>query len=292
MHAADWTVKGFDLCQGGKRTSNYRIELENGKYLLLRVYPEKGDVSDKEAEVYAQLQGRVPVPIVFGKGTTRFGHGYLLMSYLGGQPLAEKIREGAEISEILMTHVGQCLGRIHDRTYESEGLLDEDLNLTPGLPPILDWYAHFLQGRPGRKLGEAWSARIDELVCASKEDLKRMTSEFVLTHGDFRPANLLVSGDSVTGVLDWEFVLSAPRYFDMGQWVREEEWLSGEMKAAFSKGYEEAAGVALPDDWERLARLMDIATMMSFLDRCEEVTDLDLSMIKRIQVNVEWIAEY
>lgn len=112
-----------------------------------------------------------------------------------------------------------------------------------------------------------------------------MASDFVLTHGDFRPANLLVEGERVTGILDWEFVLSAPRYFDMGQWVREDEWMNEASKTAFVQGYQEMSGVELPAEWERLARLMDIATMMSFLDRCEKTTELDQSMIERIKSN-------
>lgn len=43
-----------------------------------------------------------------------------------------------------------------------------------------------------------------------------------LAHGDVQPFNLLVAGDRVTGVLDWEAAKAGPPAFDLGWW----DWFS------------------------------------------------------------------
>jgi Ser/Thr protein kinase RdoA (MazF antagonist) len=207
------------------------------------------------------------------------------MEYLEGVSLAAVLNSENACAVSLFKQLGQILAVIHQESFDTEGALNEDLEIEPGLPPILKWYSCFLNGIPGKKLGPKWKREIKEIIEANGADLERMTKEFVLTHGDFRPTNILVLGDRVTGVLDWEFALSAPRYFDIGQFIRQEEDLNEAVKQAFYRGYQEVSKERLPKDWERLARLMDIATMMSFLDRCEDVTELDIEMIERIKVN-------
>lgn len=281
---AEWKFVSMEICPDGRRTTNYKIETDKGR-VLLRIYPMNADVSQKERAIYQRFAGQLPVPKVYQSGMIDQGNAYIVMEYLEGASLASMLESEDPCTESLFEQLGQILAVIHQEFFEKEGALNEELELEAGLPPILDWYSYFLSGIPGKKLGPLWKQKIEEIIKANSTDLERLTEEFVLTHGDFRPANLWVSGDCVTGVLDWEFVLSAPRYFDIGQFIREEEELSEESKQAFYRGYQEVSKDRLPQDWERLARLMDIATMLSFLDRGEEVTELDQAMILKIQFN-------
>lgn len=285
---AEWKFVSMEICPNGRQTTNYQIKLENG-IVLLRIYPLKADVSQKEMAIYHRFAGRLPVPEVYQSGITEQGNTYIVMEFLEGSSLTTVLENKEECSEALFEQIGQILAEIHQDSFEKEGNLDENLKIQPGLPPILEWYAYFLNGVSGKKLGSGWKREIERIVEACESDLKRMTEEFVLTHGDFRPANLLVYEDCVTGVLDWEFVLSAPRYFDIGQFIREEEGLTEAGKRAFYRGYQKGSKDRLPEDWERLARLMDIATMMSFLYRGEETTELDRMMIKRIKANAVFV---
>ncbi len=284
----EWKVVSKEICPNGRRTTNYQIKVEN-ETVLLRIYPMEADVSQKEIAIYQRLAGRLPVPKVYRSGKIEQGNAYIVMEYLKGVSLASMLKNENACTDSIFEQLGQILAVIHQESFEKEGALNENLEIDAGLPPILDWYAYFLNGIPGKKLGSEWKREIEQIIETSGADLERMTEEFVLTHGDFRPANLLVSGDCVTGVLDWEFVLSAPRYFDIGQFIREEESMTGLRKRAFYRGYQKESKNRLPEDWERLARLMDLATMMSFLDRSEEVTELDQLMIERIKANTMFV---
>ena len=284
----DWEFVSMEICPNGKRTTNYKIERENGT-VLLRLYPVKADVSKKEMAIYHRFAGRLPVPEVYQSGTTKLGNTYIVMEYLEGASLASEMEKREACSETLFEEIGEMLAVIHQVSFEKEGALNEDLEIEAGLPPILDWYAYFLNGIPGKKLGAEWKQEIEGVIGTCEADLMRMTGEFVLTHGDFRPADLLVSGERVTGVLDWEFALSAPRYFDIGQFIREEESMSEPGKEAFYRGYQKGSNNRLPEDWEKLSRLMDLATMMSFLNRGEELTELDEAMIQRIKANTLFV---
>lgn len=284
----DWRFVSMEICPNGKRTTNYKIERENGE-VLLRIYPVNADVSKKEMAIYQCFAGRLPVPEVYRSGTTKLGNTYIVMEFLKGVSLASVMEKQEDCPEALFEEVGRILAVIHQESFEKEGALNEDLEIEAGLPPILDWYAYFLNGIPGKKLGSEWIREIEQVLGTCEADLVRMTGEFVLTHGDFRPANLLVLEERVTGVLDWEFALSAPRYFDIGQFIREEENMSESGKRAFYQGYQKGSNNRLPEDWERLSRLMDLATMMSFLDRGEELTELDEAMIQRIKANTLFV---
>lgn len=285
----DWIFESMEGCEKGNRTTNYKIRLTNGKMVLLRVYPSGVNASKKEMAVYESMETRIPVPDIYGSGVLETDHAYLLMRVLPGENLESLLDRGMALSQELCWHAGALLAEVHKREYPKEGLLDDALELQAGLPPILEWMPYFLGGKPGRKLGEELCLEIRQTMEACREDWERIVKDFVFTHGDFRPANVLVDMNQITGVLDWEFALSAPRYFDIGQWIRIHELFSKEALEAFAKGYEEVSGIDLPPDWERLARLMDIATMMSFLDRCEEMTDLDQAMMKRIQWNTAFV---
>ncbi|BES63960.1 hypothetical protein SANA_03990 [Gottschalkiaceae bacterium SANA] len=283
----EWKVLSMEICLNGRRTTNYKIETGKGS-VLMRLYPMNADVSQKEIAIYQRLVGRLPVPKVYQSGLIEQGNSYIVMEYLEGVLLSSMLKYQESCTDSLFEQLGEILAIIHQKSFEKEGALNEKLEIEAGLPPILDWYLYFLNGIPGKKLGYEWKREIKQIIDMSRADLERMTEEFVLAHGDFRPANLLVSDDHISGVLDWEFVLSAPRYFDIGQLIREDD-LTESAKQAFYRGYKEVSKDRLPEDWERLARLMDLATMLSFLDRCEEMTALDIEMVERIKANAMFV---
>lgn len=51
-----------------------------------------------------------------------------------------------------------------------------------------------------------------------------------LAHGDLQPSNLLVEGDRVSGVLDWEAAKAGPPGFDFGWW----DWFGGAFSTPWS----------------------------------------------------------
>jgi aminoglycoside phosphotransferase (APT) family kinase protein len=69
--------------------------------------------------------------------------------------------------------------------------------LEPGEPQLTLWHRQFLAARlePLPALGYVFDWLADHEVPPARP---------VLAHGDFRPGNVLYSGDRITGVLDWE----------------------------------------------------------------------------------------
>lgn len=69
--------------------------------------------------------------------------------------------------------------------------------LAPGEPQLATWYRQFLAARlePLPALGWVFDWLADHEVAPARP---------VLVHGDFRPGNVLYSGDRITGILDWE----------------------------------------------------------------------------------------
>jgi hypothetical protein len=66
-------------------------------------------------------------------------------------------------------------------------------------------------------------------------------------------------------VLDWEFAVSGSPLGDAGNFLRYERAAHPLAEPHFSAGYEHAGG-ALPRDWRRLARVLDLAAI------CESLT--------------------
>ena len=85
-----------------------------------------------------------------------------------------------------------------------------------------------------------------------------------LAHGDVQPFNVLVEGDRVSGVLDWEAAKAGPPAFDFGWW----DWFSGAW--------------ATPWPTERLLEHYDRDHL---LDRDE------LAMLRRLVVLRVWLRE-
>lgn len=87
----------------------------------------------------------------------------------------------------------------------------------------------------------------------------------VLVHRDYRLGNVMIDGDRVTGVLDWEFAGWGDRHEDLG-WFTARCWRfgrddleAGGLGAAedFFAGYEEASGCVVDRDrvryWQAMA---------------------------------------
>ena len=93
--------------------------------------------------------------------------------------------------------------------------------------------------------------------------MRAVSTQPVLTHADFKPANvkwLPALGDVV--VFDWEFSWSGPALMDLGQMIR---W---GVPDPFLQGLVRGYG-ALPDDWMRLAELFDLFNMVAFVAQGE-----------------------
>jgi aminoglycoside phosphotransferase (APT) family kinase protein len=103
------------------------------------------------------------------------------VAYLGAEP---------EVGRARTLDLARAAAELHAVEPDVDGL-------EPGEPQLTLWHRQFLAARlePLPTLGWVFDWLTDHQVVPARP---------VLVHGDFRPGNVLYSGDRITGVLDWE----------------------------------------------------------------------------------------
>jgi aminoglycoside phosphotransferase (APT) family kinase protein len=131
-----------------------------------------------------------------------------------------------------------------------------------------------------------------EYVQANRDQYWSIPSSTRLIHCDYNLKNILIrqigSAWKVAGVLDWEFAMAGSPLVDIGNFLRFEDELPPGFSGAFIKGYL-SNSIGLPDNWRKVARLLDLAAMVNFLDSAEETPTTFATAIGVITKTVESI---
>ena len=90
----------------------------------------------------------------------------------------------------------------------------------------------------------------------------------------------------VVAVLDWEFAVSGSPLGDLGNFLRYERAAHPLAEPHFSAGYLHAGG-ALPRDWRRLARALDVAAICESLTRDQLPDRAIAELIELVRATVE-----
>jgi len=273
------TVEDIEIFTGGKRTTNYKIRLkESEQEFVLRIYPENDRSWHKEFKLQNTLKKYLPVPEMYYLNEDKLiiDKPFSIVELLDGITLDKYLAGNNYISESLAQKIGETLAVIHQQ--ESRCLLGEDSQTKDGLPLILSWYNYLLNHRAVERLGTRVINRLKKFIQANNELLKQMAQNFVFSHGDFRPVNIMVKDGKLIGIIDWEGALSAPDYYDIGQFTRYKEHMSDKAKNRFITGYNRNTRCPVGKDWEKLSKLMDLVNLLVFLDNEEEKPNLFADM--------------
>ena len=217
------------------------------RLILLRDPDESarhGDVTLQAAAMTAARAAGVPVPEVYDHGEEALGRGrpYLLTERLDGETIPRRLlRDDAYAAARpgLARRLGEVLARIHQ----------VDPGCVPGLPrvdaigQVTALYQEFGEPRPALEIGLRW--------LATRRPAPRPDA---LVHGDFRTGNLIVAGDGLRGVLDWELTHRGDPMQDLG-WLCTKAWRFGSAdpvggfgaRADLMSGYADGGG-APPDE--------------------------------------------
>jgi aminoglycoside phosphotransferase (APT) family kinase protein len=199
----------------------------------------------KEAVVYRALESTgVPVPRVVGMAP---GDAALLMERVPGTADLSTLPPGQRART--MEHFVDALARLH--------LLDVDTLELPGFarPRTPEEHAS-LDLDVWARLGDAHVAHLDPLVRFAGAWLRAhpptSVGRTVLVQGDTGPGNFLFDGDSVTGIVDWEFAhLGDP----MDDWAWMDMRAVGEDMTQLHERYRDATGIAIDPDRVRYWRV-------------------------------------
>jgi aminoglycoside phosphotransferase (APT) family kinase protein len=153
----------------------WRIE-RSGQPLALRVLsPQQHRQAEHEVAAMCAVRALMPVPEVH-ISTAWEGRPVIVMDWLPGDSLADAVLARPRLAPHLGVSFGQAQARLHS------GRLQADLTSSRR-----DWIV--LAGEDERSL---------------QEHLRRLVlRDDTVLHLDYHPANVLVDGGRVTGVLDW-----------------------------------------------------------------------------------------
>jgi aminoglycoside phosphotransferase (APT) family kinase protein len=257
--------------EGGLANTNVKLLLDRAPHaMLLRLYQRDPKQAEKEAAIVKRLKGAVPVPEFFYLGHDASGRRVALLEWIDGVRM-ETVLDGSTPARIdaLGADAGRMLARIHSVTFEQSGFLDGSLNVATVLAVDPDFLVNYLRGSfiegggarfVSRELAEATIAFVKRNAHLKWDGPPR------LTHCDYNGSNILVRGDEIAGVIDWEFAFAGPPSIDFGNLMRNHP--DARFQDAVAEGYV-AAGGQLPRDWRKHARISDLTSWAEFLHRPE-----------------------
>jgi len=266
----------------GLANTNVRFRLRgHERAYVLRVHTREAQAARREQAVMSYL-GRnahppLPLaPLLYSDPVPRIGeHPYSIWAFVEGTLLQElfKTASDSELNE-MATACGRVAAALTAHRFSKCGELGAALEVVQeyGAPSQFvpsTLYEALHGGLAGKRLGAPLSNALWAAVERAAPLLEEIDDRYTLVHADYKRSNLLLqrteSGWSVSAVLDWEFAFAGPPLIDVGLFLRAGSALPPGFRDAFVHGYRDAGG-ALPAEWLRLSRLLDLLSQMTFLN--------------------------
>ena len=232
----------------GKSNTGYKVLVDDGAAYVLRLYSQGNPA--REARVMDMVRDFVPVPAELDRGDT-----WSITTFLDG-----------DILELRPEHSGkaaEALARIASVAFDSPGWINSDGTVSPfPFDGISGFVSDMLdQEEVLRWTGQAIAKAVAKTVADASDLIEILNAESYLVHGDFNPTNILIKNGEVSGVLDWEYSHSGTPFMDIGNLLRHTD---PRYHPLIEQGLR-AAGMDLPEDWLRRARLVDLTSHLEFL---------------------------
>lgn len=266
-------VESLQLIPEGSSTTNYIIGIRNSsKKYLLKIYPENGGNSSLEVSSYMYAKEFVNVPEIhlFDDSRKAYIRPYVIMDFIEGTALNRYVINNKAFPAKIAFEIGNKLASLHSRKYETMALLNANLEIQKVLLPVTTLHEHYLSGAPGAYISAETRNDVLEYVSKNKDMMAKLKSEFVYSHGDFSPGNILIDKYNDIWFIDFEYSLSAPIYYDIGKFFRDRlemnRYMGKDTYDAFISGYNASAKHPASDDWIKLARLMDMTSLLHLLN--------------------------
>ncbi|MHB8635436.1 MAG: phosphotransferase family protein [Fimbriimonadaceae bacterium] len=266
----------LEVLTEGKANTNLKLVLADHSAAVLRVYQRNKSAQRLELALLRHFEGRIPVPQVLADDEHA---GWSLLVFVPGRTLQHTAAVGEhEACLAAAPGIGKALAAIAATRFEIAGFLDVTLTVVEPWPSVIDGLEGYLDmclNRPivANRVGADFIPTIRQHWLKARPSLETLTANPNLSHGDFKPSNLLVRDGRVCGVLDWEFAHSGTWLLDAGQILRHRAELPANFAVGVEAGLREG-GLDVPADWQRLAATIDLVSLVDFLGRplCTDAT--------------------
>jgi aminoglycoside phosphotransferase (APT) family kinase protein len=256
------TIKTIEPVDGGLTNTIHRVVLDNGDAFGVKHYAGGREWFDTELTTLTLLHGTIPVPQVHHVDDERLA---IVYRWIDGITLHELRKQGQADA---FASLAEPLGRLLAWLGKSDAT--EPFELTPVLEKV---YAQLTTGRARTRLGPPYADALRRGLEAYEPQLA--WGAVCLSHGDLGHRNVIVHGAGgrwrINGVIDWETTTTGSPLFDIGSLFRYANRHDEAFRAAFARGFAEAAGFELPADWLRAARLLDATWLVDLLDDVQEI---------------------
>jgi aminoglycoside phosphotransferase (APT) family kinase protein len=307
-------VESFELLTGGLCNDNLKIEFASSEApLVLRIFRRDPTACAREVALLNLVRSTVPVPEVFHSEPEGIPDPdpfppFALLEFIDGLTF-QQLKRTNDLDAIRQASdsVGETLAAIGRFQFPKPGRLiagpvdGPDDRPSHGLevgapyvtgpdpiPTILDTFLASTNFE--RRAGAALTRRLHDFVWEWASRLPNLDDERSLVHSDFGSRNIMVR--EVEGkwrcaaVLDWEFAFSGSPLLDVGNFLRYERNALPLREPYFSRAFVRAGG-RLPDDWRRIARVIDLTALCEKLTRDELPEDVLTELLELISATVE-----
>lgn len=301
-------ISGLAKMSGGAIQENWALDVrvDSGEWagvhaLVLRMDSlTQVSASGSRADEFNLLKAvnaagvKVPTPCFLCEDLEVLGRPFFLMHRLMGVAAGHRLTKEADMPE-LVADLGKNLARIHKL---QPGNVDlnflGDAPTNPALKTI-QTYREYLDDmgaqQPAIEYGLAWlerNAPVDQRI--------------TLCHRDYRTGNLMVDGQTLTGILDWEFAGWNDPMEDLG-WFMAKCWRFGATQKEagglggrddFYEAYEREAGTSIDRSgvkyWEVMAhvRWATIAYQQAARHSSGEEISLELALTGYVVPELEF----
>jgi Ser/Thr protein kinase RdoA (MazF antagonist) len=208
----------------------YKCVLHNGENVYLKI-PYTKLKFKRELEAYEILRGRVSIPELLDYWTgDEECTGAFLLSELKGKPLT------AEVSPTAAFQVGILHAKMHSITppagHELTGIQNEFPNWSQFIEQQFNSFAEDVKDF----LDEGLYKQAIEKFAEMKQQLPPPDGPSFV-HMDFRPANIIVDGDNVSGMIDFESVRFGSTEIDFTKLYRDFLSFDPSLYKAYQEGY-------------------------------------------------------
>jgi len=219
-------VSNLEPLTGGASKEIWKFEVskdkQSTKMILRRGSGIEGPLAIKTADE-ARIQKEVikvgaPVPIILAvsKNEEELGDSYI-MHFVEGESIARKILRDKEYKKalpVLAYQCGEAIARIHNVDIDNFSFLPKK-PAEDQLEDLYSTYQSFEQPSPVFEYTYLW---------LKEQDFSNFQESLV--HGDFRLGNIIVNGEGLQSIIDWELAHIGNPLQDLG-WICGNSWRFG-----------------------------------------------------------------